>query len=381
MPEDRRTSTGPACACERSARDTRDTKPGKFSWNVRYAVIIAAMAALWWGAYSLALPSATWLTYKVFGIATGSHFGASLEFFLYDTTKIFLLLVAMIYVIGWIRASLNVERVRDYLAGRRRFLGYMLGSGFGSITPFCSCSSVPLFVGFTTAGIPIGITMSFLITSPLINEIAVILLWGLLGWKFTVAYVAVGIAAGIIGGFFMDAIKAGRWLQPFLLEAVERAPAGQAQAQGRTLLNMTARERHNFAYGETRSIFQRVWKWVFIGVGVGAALHGFVPGGWFENNLGAGQWWTVPVAVFVAIPLYSNVTGIIPVMQSLLVKGMPLGTTMAFCMSSVAASIPEVLMLRQIMQVKLQAAFIVYLWVIFTLVGWLFNWLGPCIKA
>lgn len=348
-------------------------------WNLRYVVIIAVLAALWWLAYSHLLPASRWLVFDLLEMAPDSHLALSLEFFIYDTTKILLLLVALIYGIAWIRATLNVEQVRDYLAGKRRGLGYFLGAAFGAITPFCSCSSIPLFLGFTTARIPIGITMSFLITSPLINELAVVLLWGLLGWKFTVLYVLVGMAAGVIGGFVMDSLKAGRWLQPFILEAMEKAPSHQHVNHAGKIQKLTVRQRHMFAYGETASIFKRVWKWVIMGVGIGAALHGFVPDNWFAENLGAGQWWSVPASVLVAIPLYSNVTGIIPIMESLLVKGLPIGTTMAFCMSAVAASIPEAMMLRQIMTIKLQAAFLGYLWAIFTLVGWLFNLFGPCL--
>ena len=206
---------------------------------------------------------------------------------------------------------------------------------------------------------------------------AVALLWGLLGWKFTAVYVAVGMTAGVIGGFFMDSIRAERWLQPFIMEAMNSAPAPQYVSESGQARKLTIRQRHIFAYGETVSIFRRVWKWVIIGVGAGAALHGLVPENWFAEHLGTGEWWSVPAAVLVGIPLYSNVTGIVPVMESLLVKGLPVGTTMAFCMSAVAASIPEVMMLRRIMTFRLQAAFIGYLWVIFTLTGWLFNFLGP----
>ena len=365
--------------CCRAPLDAKPAEPGKTekTWNRNYLVTIAILAALWWIAYSCILPVSNWLVFGLLGLVPDSHLGLSLEFFIYDTVKILLLLAALIYGIAWIRASLNVERVRDYLAGKRRGLGYFLGATFGAVTPFCSCSSIPLFLGFTTARIPIGITMSFLITSPLINEIAVVLLWGLLGWKFTVIYVLVGMAAGIIGGFVMDGLKADRWLQPFIREAMEKAPAHQYVNEAGEVHKLTVRQRHTFAYSETASIFKRVWKWVIVGVGIGAALHGFVPDNWFAEHLGAGEWWSVPASVLVAIPLYSNVTGIIPIMESLLVKGLPLGTTMAFCMSAVAASIPEVMMLRQIMTIKLQAAFIGYLWMIFTLVGWLFNVLGP----
>ncbi len=339
------------------------------AWLPRYGAAIVVLASLWWTAYSCIQRLSSWLVYDALALPRDSHLGSALEFFLYDTVKILLLLIALIYVISWLRASLNAERVRDFLSGKKRGLGYALGAAFGAITPFCSCSSVPLFLGFTSAGIPIGITMSFLITSPIINEIAVVLLWGLLGWKFTVAYVAIGITAGMLGGLFMDALRAGRWLQPFVLES-RKTPIRPLTATRQTL---SVRQRHNFAWGEMTSIFRRVWKWVIVGVGIGAALHGLVPANWFAENLGAGQWWTVPVAVFVGIPLYSNVTGIVPVMEGLLTKGMPIGTTMAFCMSAVAASIPEVIMLRQVMTVRLQATFLGYLWGMFTLTGWLLN--------
>ena len=369
----------PDCCCASSGSSLAEPIDTGKGWNGKYLATIAVLAALWWFAYSYILPASHWLVFGLFGLAPDSHLGLSLEFFIYDTVKILLLLAALIYGIAWIRASLNVERVRDYLAGKRRGFGYFLGATFGAVTPFCSCSSIPLFLGFTTARIPIGIAMSFLITSPLINEIAVVLLWGLLGWKFTVIYVLVGMTAGIIGGFVMDGLKAGRWLQPFILEAMEKAPAHQYVNEAGEVQKLTVRQRHNFAYSETASIFKRVWKWVIIGVGIGAALHGFVPDNWFAENFGAGEWWSVPVSVLVAIPLYSNVTGIIPIMESLLLKGLPIGTTMAFCMSAVAASIPEVIMLRQIMTIKLQVLFIGYLWLIFTLVGWLFNIVGPYI--
>lgn len=368
--------TEPTCRC-RAKTPPPEGEAGPGGWNAKYLAALLALGALWLLAYRSVLPVSHWLVSAVPGLAPDAHLVASLEFFLYDTLKILLLLVALIYAIAWMRASLNVERVRDLLAGKRRGLGYILGALFGAVTPFCSCSGIPLFLGFTTARIPMGITMAFLITSPLINELAVVLLWGLLGWKFTVLYVAVGMAAGIIGGLFMDGIGAERWLHPFIRETMNNAPARLAASENGQGQKLTLRQRHAFAYGEMVSIVKRIWKWVIVGVGIGAVLHGFVPENWFAEHLGAGQWWSVPVAVLVGIPLYSNVTGIVPIMESLLLKGLPLGTTLAFCMSAVAASIPEVLLLRQIMTFRLQAAFIGYLWVIFTLVGWLFNSLGP----
>ncbi|MDR0498356.1 MAG: permease, partial [Holophagales bacterium] len=290
------------CASPRSAGSGSGEAAN--GWNIRYFAAISALAVLWWLVYSFILPISHWLVFGLAGLAPDSHVGASVKFFIYDTAKILLLLVALIYGIAWIRASLNVERVRDYLAGKRRGLGYLLGAMFGSVTPFCSCSSLPLFLGFTNARIPIGITMSFLITSPLINEIAVVLLWGLFGWKFTVVYIVLGMTAGIIGGFVMDSLNAGRWLQPFILETMEKTATLQHVNEAGKIEKLTVRQRHTFAYDEMLSIFNRVWKWVIIGVGVGAVLHGFVPDNWFAENLGAGEWWTVPVAVFLAIPLY-----------------------------------------------------------------------------
>ncbi|MEH6445302.1 MAG: permease, partial [Oceanospirillaceae bacterium] len=289
---------------------------------------------------------ATWLVVDVFGLSKTTKLGDALHFFIEDTTKIFFLLLVMIYAIALLRASMNVERVRDYLAGKHKGVGYLLGSSFGAITPFCSCSSIPVFLGFTSAGIPVGITMSFLITSPLINEVAILLLLSLLGWKFTLLYVVVGMSVGILGGVFLDAIKAERWLQSFAAKALERGQKASLAAISAEISILSLKERHSFAKEEMLEIFGRVWKWVIIGVGLGSALHGFVPDGWIQEHLGDGQWWSVPSAVLLGIPLYSNATGVIPVMESLIEQGLPIGTTLAFCMSTVAASFPEFILLK-----------------------------------
>lgn len=321
---------------------------------------------------------ATWLVYGMFGLEAGSALGGAVHFFVEDVSKIFVLLLVMIYVIALLRASLDVERVRDYLAGKNKGVGYLLGSIFGAITPFCSCSSIPVFLGFTSAGIPLGITIAFLITSPLINEVAALLLMSLLGWKFTLLYVVVGMTVGMLGGVLLDAMKAERWLQSFAAEALVRGRQMAASVDVSTAARvLTLSERHQFAKAEAIEIFGRVWKWVIIGVGLGAALHGFVPEGWIETHLGQGQWWSVPVAVLIGIPLYSNATGIIPVMESLLANGLPIGTTLAFCMSTVAASFPEFILLKQVMQWRLLALLLVVLLTAFTLVGWMFNFAAP----
>lgn len=314
---------------------------------------------------------ANWLTFVVFGLSPNSKLGDAVHFFIEDTTKIFFLLIVMIYFIALIRASLNIEKVRDYLAGKNKFIGYLSGSVFGAITPFCSCSSIPVFLGFTSAGIPVGITMSFLLTSPLINEVAILLLLSLVGWEITLMYVLVGMAVGILGGILLDLIHAEKLLKPFALKAYESAQPSVSVDDDQPKLSF--KERHAFAKQELGEIFGRVWKWVFIGVGLGAALHGYVPVSWLENNLGSGQWWSVPLAVLMGIPLYSNATGVIPIMESLITKGLPIGTALAFCMSTVAASFPEFILLKQVMTWKLLVIIFALLLTSFTLVGWILN--------
>ncbi len=314
---------------------------------------------------------ADWIIYSIFGMSPESKLGSGLHFFVEDTTKIFALLIVMIYIIAWVRATVNIERVRDYLSGKHRVFGYVAAASFGAVTPFCSCSSIPLFLGFTQARIPVGITMSFLITSPIINEVAIVLLGSLLGVKFTVCYVAVGIGAGIIGGAFIDLIKAEKYLTSLASSARgHNVEAGHADVKP---VKMSFRDRHEFARDELKTIFSRVWKWVLIGVGLGAAVHGLVPERFVIEHLGAGQWWTVPAATLLGIPLYSNASGMIPVAESLLNKGLPVGTTLAFMMSTVAASFPEFMMLKQVMKPKLLLIFFLLLLTLFTAVGWIFN--------
>ena len=314
---------------------------------------------------------ADWAVFSLLGLDNSTKLGDALHFFVEDILKIFALLVVMIYSVALLRASLNTERVRDYLAGKNRFIAYFLGSVFGAVTPFCSCSSIPVFLGFTKAGIPIGITMSFLLTSPVINEVAVVLLLSLVGWKITVIYCLVGMAVGIWGGAFLDMIGADTMLQPFARQA-------QQGSQGKSLKTglgprLTMRQRHDFAKDELADIFKRVYKWVFIGVGLGAALHGYVPQEWVVSRLGEGQWWSVPAAVLLGIPLYTNATGVIPIMESLIIKGLPLGTTLALCMSAVAASFPEFVLLKQVMQWRLLTILFFLLLFSFTIVGWILN--------
>jgi uncharacterized membrane protein YraQ (UPF0718 family) len=314
---------------------------------------------------------ADWLTFGVFGMAPESHLAESVHFFIEDVTKIYALLLVLIYVIGWLRAGLNTEKIRKHLEGKHRFVGYLLAALFGAVTPFCSCSSIPLFLAFTQARIPVGITMAFLVTSPMINEVAVVLLGGTLGVGFTAVYIGLGILSGFLAGMFFDFIKADRYLKP--IEQKELCACTKKKLLQAATFKPTRQERHEYAVQEFKSVFSKVWIWVLVGVGAGAALHGFVPQSVITDNLGAGQWWSVPSAVLLGIPLYANASGVIPAIESLLAKGLPVGTALAFMMSVVAASLPEFMLLKQVMKPRLLVLFFLTLLVMFSCAGWVFN--------
>lgn len=247
----------------------------------QYLLRFFIIAIVWLFAYSYSEFFATTITNLIIDKTQYEYYNAALQFFIYDSIKILLLLSGLVYVMGLLRANLNTQKVRDYLQNKKKIFGYFLGSLFGAITPFCSCSSVPLFIGFTTARIPIGITMSFLITSPILNQVAVVLMFGILGINFTLTYIAIALMCGVIGGFFFDAIKAQRFLQPFILNAMQKAakPMQSQNSDEKCTLLM----RHTFAKQETYEIVKRVYKWIFIGVAIGAVIHGFVPQDFFLN--------------------------------------------------------------------------------------------------
>ena len=314
---------------------------------------------------------ADWVTYTLLGISADSQFAGAIHFFVEDTSKILVLLLVLIYFIAIVRATLNPEKVRYYLQGKHRFIGYILGSIFGSVTPFCSCSSIPLFMGFVSARIPLGVTIAFLLTSPLINEVVVVMLGSLLGLKFTITYIAIGLFLGMFAGFLVDLIKGERWLVPFLAKQYANTDSFVEVEYAHKKMDLAA--RHKFAKEETLTIFKRIWKWVIIGVAIGAVIHGAIPAEWFSEHLGAKQWWSVPLAALLAIPMYVNATAIVPILESLLLKGVPLGTTLAFCMSAVAVSLPEFMMLKQVMNKRLLLLIAGYLLVAMSLLGWLFN--------
>jgi len=313
------------------------------------------------------------VAYRLLGLDPASKWGDGVHFFVEDTVKIFVLLAVMIYVIGLVRSNLPVEKIRAFLVGRNRFAGYFLAALLGAITPFCSCSSIPIFLGFTAAGIPVGISMAFLITSPMVNEAAVVMLGGMVGWDLTFVYVLFGMGAGFLGGIFFDAVGAQRWLLPLASPA---NPCGCSGGSSEAPAAITWHDRHIFAKNEVVDIMRSIWPWVIGGIALGAGLHGFVPDDFIAAYLGAGQWWTVPLAVLIGIPTYANATGVIPVVGALIQKGLPVGTAFAFMLATAAASLPEFIMLKKVMKIKMLVVFAAYLLVFFTLCGWFLNFIN-----
>ena len=291
------------------------------------------------------------LVFRGLGMDPASHVAAALHFFVMDVTKIFVMLVLIIYAMGLLRAFLSPERVREYVRNRPDWQARGMAVTLGAITPFCSCSSVPLFIGFVEAGIPVGVTFSFLIASPMINEVAAVILVGILGWKLAALYVVAGLLVAWFGGLVMQ------WFRSAMQVQADTSLPG----------------RHRYAVGEVKEIVGRIWKWVLLGIGVGALFHGFVPESWVAQNLASGNWYDVPSAVLLGIPLYSNATGIIPVAEAMLSKGVAIGTTLALMMSVAALSLPEMLILRKVVQWQALALFAGVLAVAFILVGWGFN--------
>lgn len=306
------------------------------------------------------------LVFDLAGLDPASRAGATLHFFVMDTAKIFAMLGLVIYVMGLFRALLSPERVREYVRGKPKWLARFLAILLGAVTPFCSCSSVPLFIGFVEAGIPLGVTFSFLIASPMINEVAVVILAGILGWQLTLLYVAAGLAVAWFGGLAMERFKPERWVEDYVWKI--RMGEMQAAAPDTSWCG-----RHHYAWNEVRELVGRLWKWVLAGIAVGALFHGYVPEAWVSEYLGGGAWYTVPVAVLLGIPLYSNATGVIPVAEAMLGKGVALGTTLAFMMSIAALSLPEMIILRKVIRWPALALFAAVLAVAITLVGWGFN--------
>ncbi len=310
---------------------------------------------------------ASLLVYQWLEIDPASHTGAAVHFFVMDTTKIFFLLFIIIYIMGLLRAVLSPERVREYVRGKPKWLARTLAIILGAVTPFCSCSSVPLFIGFVEAGIPLGVTFSFLIASPMINEVAAVILVGILGWQLAALYIGAGLVVAYVGGVVMERFKPEQWVEDY----VWKIQMGETQA---IATDNSLSGRHRFAISEVKEIVGRIWKWVFAGVALGALFHGYVPEAWVVEYLGGkDNWFAVPGAVVLGVPLYSNATGVIPLAEAMLGKGVAIGTTLALMMSIAALSLPEMIILRKVIRWPALAIYASVLAVAFTLVGWIFN--------
>jgi uncharacterized membrane protein YraQ (UPF0718 family) len=312
-----------------------------------------------------------WLVFDLAGLAHGSHLGAALQFFLYDTVKILILLMLIIWVMGVVNAYFPVERLRHFLSANKLYgLEYLLASLFGAVTPFCSCSSVPLFIGFVKGGIPLGVTFSFLITSPLVNEVAVAMFLGLFGWKVTAVYALSGILLGTVGGWVLGKLRLEPYLTNWVKDIWEKAETERSSFEkSRLTFRQRLPEINQEAFGIVKSVF---W-YVIIGIGIGALMHGYVPEGFFEKHLQTGAWYTVPLAVMLAVPLYANAAGIVPVLQVFVAKGIPLGTSIAFMMGVVGLSLPEATLLKKVMTLKLIGIFFGVVALFIILSGYLFN--------
>lgn len=327
-----------------------------------------AALGLWALIYSQLEWFAHALTFRLAGLDEGSHFGQSVEFFLYDTPKVLLLLTLVVFAVGVIRSFFTPERTRKILTGKRESVGNVLAALLGTVTPFCSCSAVPLFLGFVSAGVPLGVTFSFLISAPMVNEIALVLLCGLFGWKVALIYLSTGFLIAIVAGWTIGRLHMESHLEDWVHEI--RASENNDLDSG-----MNWGERIHYGLDAVRDIVGKVWTYVVLGIAVGAAIHGYVPEGFMASIMGKNSWWAVPVSILIGIPMYSNAAGIIPVVQALLSKGAALGTVLAFMMAVIGLSLPEAVILRKVLKPRLIAAFFGVVGFGILVVGYLFNFL------
>jgi len=336
-----------------------DSLPGKLGLTV-------ALGIIWWYIYQMLPGFARFTSQSILKLDPASRLGGSVEFFLYDTPKVLMLLALVVFGVGVLRSFFTPERTRRLLAGRNEAVGNVLAALLGIVTPFCSCSAVPLFMGFLGAGVPLGVTFSFLIAAPMVNEIAVVLLYGLLGWKVAALYMATGLGVAIAAGFVIGKLRMERHVEDWVLAV--RAQGGQEDAPG-----LDWADRLDAGGRAVREIVGKVWPWVLAGIAVGAGIHGYVPEGVLASIMGRAAWWSVPMAVVVGIPMYSNAAGIVPVVSALLEKGAALGTVLAFMMSVIALSLPEMVILRKVLKVRLIIVFASVVGLGILLVGYLFN--------
>lgn len=308
------------------------------------------------------------VSWELFHLVPGSRSGEAVNFFVYDTLKIFIMLSLIIFVVAIIRSYFPPEKTRKILSYRRQYFGNIVAALLGTVTPFCSCSAIPVFIGFIEAGVPLGVTFSFLISSPMVNEVAVIMLWGMFGLKIALIYMATGLVVAIIGGLIIGKLK----LEHLVEGHVYDIHMGDIEVAG-----MSWNERLQYAFSYVKDILRKVWPYVIVGIGIGAWIHGYVPQDYLAKWAGRGNPFAVPIAVLLGIPLYSNAAGTIPIVAALREKGMAMGTVLAFMMSVTALSLPEMVILRNVIKIRLIAIFIGIMAVTIIITGYLFNWLIP----
>ena len=307
---------------------------------------------------------ADYIAFSIIGLVPGSRSGEALDFFVYDTLKIFLLLTTIIYVVAIIRTSFPPEKTKRMLSRKREYVGNVLAALLGIVTPFCSCSAVPLFIGFVESGVPLGVTFSFLISSPMVNEVALIMLWGLFGWKIALIYIGTGLVVAIVAGIIIGKLKMEKYVQDYVWEM----QVGNAE-----IVQMTFREKLTYAREYTLELLKKIWPYVVVGVGLGAFIHGYVPQDFLALWAGPDNPFAVPIAVALGVPLYSNAAGVIPIVHALMEKGMAIGTVLAFMMAVTALSLPEAIILKNVLKNRLLAVFFGIVTAAIICVGYLFN--------
>lgn len=335
---------------------------------VRFVLTLAAAAA-WALAYVNLKALSLWFTYRLLGLAGGLRLSSAVEFFVFEAPKVLLLLAVVVFGVGIVRSFFTPEHTRRILAGRREAVGNGLASLLGVVTPFCSCSAVPLFIGFVTSGVPLGVTFSFLISAPMVNEVALVLLFGLFGWKVAALYAGTGLVIAFSAGWVIGRLRLERWVETWVLD-LTRAREGTADGQEPRL---AWKDRVRYGRDAVKDIVGRVWPFVLAGIAVGAAIHGYVPQNFMASIMGKSAWWAVPLAVLLGIPMYSNAAGIIPIVQALLGKGAALGTVLAFMMSVIGLSFPEMVILRKVLKVPLLIVFASVVGLGIMVVGTIFN--------
>lgn len=331
------------------------------------SAVLAGAAGAWVLAYWVNEHVWDWLLYDALDLSAKDRIAESVHFFLYDTVKIALLLTGIIFVITLARSYMSVERTRALLGGRREGVGNVMAAGLGVITPFCSCSAVPAFIGFVAAGVPIGVTLSFLIASPLVNEVAIGLLLTMFGWQVTLAYIGAGLGIAVVGGWLLGRLGVERWVEPFVFET---KLGGQVIV---STADLTFTQRVQMATEEVASILRKIWPYLLVGIGLGAAIHGWAPEDLFTRYAGPGNAFGVLVAVVIGVPLYSNAAGIMPLVVALHDKGLPMGTLLAFMMAVVALSLPELILLRRVLKMQLLVIYVAVVASGIVAVGYLFN--------